>query len=284
MKTLSIFLFSFLLFIVLTGFVLAQVIQTQVIELTEKVRDFFVEATKGNIVGQESNNIFGHNLALGTSIEDIQGQGGILVFLQTAELMAIASDNANDDLTGSNATSVLIEGLDANFTEISEVVNLSGLTSVNTTNEFIRVNKVIVNGVGNYSVSNAGTITITATPSGNLQSAIDVAQGQSQSTHYTVPVGQELIIIHISGSIQTGKTVLLELNSRASADDTTPPVAPIRIIKVLHGLDSAFGDRTFGNLRFDEKTDIWFSGMTTAGGAGAIIEVNYDFIQYAIGT
>ncbi|KKM74218.1 hypothetical protein LCGC14_1402600 [marine sediment metagenome] len=259
-------------------------IQTQVLDLAERARDYFIEATKGNIVGQTTGNVFGHNLALGASTEDIQGQGGILIFLETTELITIVSDNTNDDLIGTNANSVLVEGLDVNFDEISEIVNLSGITSVNTTNGFIRVNKLIINEVGNYTVSNAGTITATAATSGSLQLQIDPSQGQSQSTHYTIPAGQNLIITHLSGSIQTGKTVLLEINSRANADDITPPVAPIRVIKVLHGLNSVFGDRSFGNLKFDEKTDLWLSGRTTAGGAGAIIEVNYDFIQYAIGS
>jgi len=282
MKVSLIFISFIFLVITLSYLVTSQVVQTQVIELTEKVRDFFVEATKGNIVGQIAKNKFGVNLNVGTTEEDIQSQGGTLVFLQSAELIGIiSSDTTNDILLGENATSVFIEGLDENFTEISELVNLSAITT-NTVQEYIRVNRMFVNQVGNYTSSNAGTITGTAAVSGTVQIEIPVGSGQSKTTHFTVPAGQNLIITAFRVTMDTGKEIDIAAKFRSDADDVVPPVSPIKTIRDLKGLSSPTSGISLGNLKFDEKTDIWVTGVSSIGTAA--IEVNYDFVQYAIGT
>ena len=282
MKVSLIFISFIFLVITLSYLVTSQVVQTQVIELTEKVRDFFVEATKGNIVGQTAKNKFGVNLNVGTTEEDIQSQGGTLVFLQSAELIGIiSSDTTNDILLGENATSVFIEGLDENFTEISELVNLSAITT-NTVQEYIRVNRMFVNQVGNYTSSNAGTITGTAAVSGTVQIEIPVGSGQSKTTHFTVPAGQNLIITAFRVTMDTGKEIDIAAKFRSDADDVVPPVSPVRTIRDLKGLSSPTSGISLGNLKFEEKTDIWVTGVTSIGTSQ--IEVNFDFVQYAIGT
>ncbi len=144
MKVSYLLIFFFLLVIAFSSIVFSQVVQTSVIDLSERARDFFVEATKGNIVGQTTDNNFGENLAVGVAEEDIQSQGGILIFLTTAELITLSSTDATDTNGGAGTNSVEVFGLDENFTAISEIVNLSGLTEVNTTKEFIRVNRLIL--------------------------------------------------------------------------------------------------------------------------------------------
>ncbi len=266
----------------LTG-ITAQVVGTNIIELTEKVRNFFIEATKGNIVGQTTGNKFGQNIAVGSSEEDIQSQGGILIFLQAAELITLSSSSTNDDIDGTNATSVELIGLDGDFKEISEIVNLSGTADVNTTKTFIRINRMKVNEVGNYSVSNAGTITGTAATSGTIQIQIPIGSGQSKTTHFTVPAGQNLIITAFRITMNTGKEVDITAKFRENANDIIPPVSPVKIIRDVRGLSTPVAGTSLGNLKFNEKTDIWFTAITSAG-ATSVIEINYDFVQYAIGT
>lgn len=275
-------LFIFLFLLVLTPFAFSQVVGTDVIELTEKVRNYFIEATKGNIIGQETGNMFGQNLVVGTTEEDIQSQGGILIFLQTAELITISSDNAADTLLGTNATSVLIEGLDEDFTEISEIVNLSGTANVNTTQEFVRVSKMIVNEVGVYTNSNIGIITGIAALSLTTQIEIPAGEGQSKTTHLTVPEGENLIITTFRVTMDTGKEIDIKVKFRENADDITAPISPVKTIRDFKGLSTPTTGISLGNLKFDEKTDIWVTGVTSVGTSQ--IEVNYDFIQFAIGT
>ena len=279
-----VFVISFVLLYFFIFIVNAQVVGDtfQVINLAEKARDFFIEATKGNIIGQSTSNQFGQNLVVGTIEEDIQSQGGTLVFLQTAEFISIvSSDTTNDILTGTNAISVLIQGLDENFTTIKEVVNLSAVAT-NTINQYIRVNKMEVNQVGNYSATNAGTITGTAVVNGSVQIEIPVGEGQSKTTHFTVPAGQNLIITTFRVTMDTGKTIDIIVKFRENADDITRPMSPIITIRDLRGLDTPTSGISLGNFKFNEKTDIWVTGVTSVGTSK--IEVNYDFVQYAIGS
>ena len=282
MKNHHFFIFLLIFLVVTLPIVNSQVVQTQVIELTQKARNFFIEATKGNIIGQETGNKFGQNLVVGTTFEDIQSQGGILIFLQSAELITISSSDAADTLIGINATSVKVFGLDENFTAITEIVNLSGTTNVNTTNEYIRINKMEVNQVGNYSASNAGTITGTSALSNNVQIEIPIGEGTSKTTHFTVPAGQNLIITSFRVTMDTGKTIDVSFKLRENADDIITPMNPIRTIRDIRGIDTPVSGVSLGNLKFDEKTDIWAIAKTSVGTSE--IEVNYDFVQYAIGT
>ncbi|KKL53379.1 hypothetical protein LCGC14_2276000, partial [marine sediment metagenome] len=265
----------------LSYLVTSQVVQTQVIELTERVRDFFVEATKGNIVGQTTGNVFAQNDVVGTIEEDIQSQGGTLVFLQNAQLITLSSSDAADTIAGANARTIEIVGLDENFIEISEIVNLLGTSDVNTTQEYIRINRLVVNEVGTYTVSNAGIITATAALSATVQIEIPLGEGVSKSSHYTVPAGQRLIVTRIFVSVDTGKEVDIMLKTRANADDTVAPFSPVIIPRIVKGISVPINAEQRAGILLDEKTDIWGTALTSIGTSE--VEINVDFVQYAIG-
>lgn len=274
------FIVLFLLFLI--PLVYSQVIQTQVIDLSEKARDFFIEATKGNIVGQETGNIFAQNDAVGTIEEDIQSQGGVLVFLQVAQTIDIASsDTVNDVFGGANANSIRIIGLDENFTEIEEILRLNAAGNT-TTQEYIRINSIVVEEVGTYSVSNAGIVTATASVAGTVQLEIPAGEGVSKSSHYTVPARKKLIMTRIFISVETGKEVNILLKTRANADDVVSPFSPVLIPKVVKGISIPINAEQKAGIVVNEKTDIWASGVTSVGTSE--IEINLDFLQYAIGT
>lgn len=255
----------------------------QVINLAERARDFFIEATKGNVIGQTTLNKFGENLEVGVTTEDIQSQGGTLVFLQVAELITFSSSDGADTAAGANARSIEVEGLDGDFVAISEIVNLLGGTEVNTTQEFIRVNRLKVHETGTYSVSNAGIITGIAAISGTTQIEIPLGEGQSQTTHFTVPAGQNIIITRVAATVNTGKEVDIKLRVRENADDVTVPFSSVRTLRNVRGISVPVSGTLRGNLKFEEKTDIWAVGATSAGTTSKI-EVNYDLVQYAIGS
>lgn len=281
------FLLSFI-FIVVAGFIAAPLVFAQTnsptIDLTPDETDFFIEATKGNLPGQETGNQFGENTVVGSTEEDVQSQGGTLIFLQSAEFMEIVStDTVNDIFGGANANSVLVKGLDENFEEIQEVVNLAA--AFNTTeNRYMRIQVVEVNGVGTYGVTNIGIISITSANSSTLQVEIPIAQGRSSSSHYTVPAGKNVIVTSFSATMNTGKSVNIFFNQRKNAELVSGQMGPVIVERIFRGLSTPVRGRSFGNLKFDERTDIWFSAATPGGGAGAQVEVNYDFVQYVIGT
>lgn len=277
------FVFTFM-FTFVIPFVYSQVIQTQVIDLSERARDFFIEATKGNIQGQETENKFGENLAVGTTQEDIQSQGGTLIFLESPETIDFVSTDADDDVTGIGARSIEIFGVDENFTEISEVILMDGLIDITSSKEYLRVFRALVLTTGTYGGINQGIITGTASISSTVQIEIPILQGQSQTTHFTVPAGKNIIISSFSATMDTGKSVDVLFHVRSNADVVSGNMTSERIVRSLRGLSTPVGTRSLGNLKFDEKTDIWFSAATTGGGQTAKVEINYNFVQYAIGT
>ncbi len=283
-KAQFVFVISFVLFYFFIFVVNAQVVGDtfQVINLAEKARNFFIEATKGNIIGQITDNKFGENLLVGTTEEDIQSQGGTLTFLQSAELISIiSSDTTNDIILGNNARSIKILGLDENFTKIEEIVNLSA-TGTNTTKEYIRVYRMLVQEVGTYGVTNLGTITGTAAITGLIQIEVPATEGQSQTTHYTVPSGHELIMTSFRVTMDTGKVIDVFIKVRENADKTSIDIMPTRIIRNFRGLDVPLERINFGNNKFGEKTDIWITAVVSTGTAQ--VEANYDFLEYAIGS
>ncbi len=261
----------------------AQVIgNTQVIDLAEKTRDYFIETAKGNIGGQKTGNIFAQNDLVGTIEEDLQSQGGVLVFLQSPEKMSIiSSDTVNDILNGTGANSILVQGLDINFTEISEIVTLAS-TPTNTVNQYIRINSLIINEVGTYSGSNLGIITATSANSSTVQIEIPATEGVSKSSHYTVPAGMELIITRIFVSVDTGKQISVLLKTRANADDVIFPFSPVIVPRVVKGISIPINAEQKSGIAIKEKTDIWGTAFTSVGTAE--VEINLDFIQYAIGS
>lgn len=276
-KNKSTIILIFLITFSFSVFVIAE--SDNVINLANGFGDFFVELVKGNVVGQKSINKFGQNDIVGTVEEDVQTQGGTLIFLTSAELMSIiSSDPANDNLTGSNARSVLIEGLDENFTEISEIINLSS-SAVNTTQQYIRVFRFKVNEVGTYGVSNAGTISATAS-SGSLQIEIEGGAGQSETTHFTIPAGKKAILKRMSITMDTGKVINVRVLIRENADDIIDPFSPIKKIKHFVGLDTPLLLTESDGLLLAEKTDLWFTAQTATGTAA--VSINYDMVLYDI--
>ncbi len=279
-KKLIIFFSIFLLVTIPLSF--SQVVQTQVIDLSEKARDFFIEATKGNIQGQETVSKFAHFTSLNeVDMVDVQSQGGNLVFMQVADTLDLVSTSAADTVGGANASLVKLTGLDENFSEITEEINLSGLIPVTTVKEFIRVNKFEVIQVGNFGSVNDGTISATSSIAG-LQIEIEPSSGKDQNSHYTVPLGRNIIITSMSFTVATDKFANAFLFIRNNGDQVTAPFSPEILIREVHGINIPVQFVNTANLRFDEKTDIWFRAI---GDTSDIeIEVNYDILQYTIGT
>ena len=121
-------------------------------------------------------------------------------------------DNASwGDITlinGVGLRSIRVEGLDNNYIEISEIVELNGTTDVTTTLAFLRVNKLNGQRVGSEN-DNAGKITATATSARTIQDVIGIADGISHNLQYTVPANKIAHIKQIEISATDGVAIVL---------------------------------------------------------------------------
>ena len=154
---------------------------------------FGLQVSRGQIQGHSSVIVFGYNPDVDTSEESVWPDGGTIPHPTSASVLKISSSSANDTSAGTGARSVFIEGLDGDYTVVSETVILSGQTAVNTTNSYLYVNSFYVATVGsggeNAGNINAGTGTVTAGVPAVLYDIIATGYNNRTTGHYCVPAG-----------------------------------------------------------------------------------------------
>jgi hypothetical protein len=104
------------------------------------------------------NTKFGYNATTNTTAETIWTQSNAYTWNSAAQLELTSTDADDTDTTGAGARTVTIEGLDANYAEITETVDMNGQTAdagSTTTASFLRVNRMYV-ASESYVRSNSG--------------------------------------------------------------------------------------------------------------------------------
>ncbi len=166
--------------------------------------DFFQEATEGGLTGYTRIHKFGHtdNVTRNTYV-DVWETGGVYPHVALdvgATLMNVSSTDADDVAGGNGAWNITIEGLDGDWLEITEVVQLNGQTPVLTSNSFIRVNRAYIRQTGS-SLRNEGDIyigqgVVTAGVPNRIighisfDSVTSLGMGQTHMAIYSVPVNK----------------------------------------------------------------------------------------------
>lgn len=128
---------------------------------------------------------FGYNDDLDAP-EDIIRAGGSYVWIVTAGTASIVSSSINDDLAGTGAQKIMLDGLDASGNIQIVEVDMDGTTPVVTTETWLRCPRAYVSQSGSGQV-NAGLITVTIDSKIAIQ--INAGDGQSLYAVYTVPLG-----------------------------------------------------------------------------------------------
>lgn len=210
----------------------------QRINLTSS-RNIGLDAARGIHPDMTPVHLVGFNRTVGINFETIWNDGGgIYVFPTVPINISVVSTSALDTM------GVRIEGLDADYKPLVEIVTLNGLTPVVTVNQFFRINDSrITNG------NNAGNISLTN--NGIQYCFIEATYGFQQSTVYTVAAGCSFYLNKFtmtSGTIGVNKYGTLRFKE-----------------KFFNGPTYYFFETTFvtGNLVFDlqvpfripEKTD-----------------------------
>lgn len=119
------------------------------------------------------------------------------VFPTVAAQMTLSSSSAGD-----TTQAVLIQGLDASYNEISEVLVLNGQNGVLSTKSYFRINGMVVlvdSPAGNLYF---GTGTVTAGVPANVYGFISAGDNAMMAAIYTVPAGYTLYVQ--GGSVSSG--------------------------------------------------------------------------------
>jgi len=252
-------------------------------------RDFYTEVQKDNIPGHMVVFKFGRNPDVDTAaIEDLWTIGGVRTWLQAASTLEAISDDAADDIAGVGARTITIEGLDATFAEVTEDVDMAGLSaSTATTSSFIRINRVFVKETGTYGSTttggNLGNITIRLSGAGVDQAEIlnevsgTVPIGESQESHFTIPLGKTGFINSVRVTVDASKAARILFFKRERADDIIAPMGSPRLLFEEDGIKGPSGiDFDAPSRKIPEKTDIWAAGI--ASGANSPVEIVYEIL------
>jgi hypothetical protein len=126
-------------------------------------------------------------------VETVWPHGGILGFPSSAIQLSVSSGSADDTALGTGARTVYLEGLDANYNTISEIVTLSGQTAVTTTKSYLHINSCYVLSAGSGN-SAAGTIyfgtgVVTAGVPATVYDVIQFDYNSRITGSYTIPAG-----------------------------------------------------------------------------------------------
>ena len=161
-----------------------------------KHEPFELQVVRGQVENHKTVFKFGYNPDIDGTEETIWDVGGIYAYPSSAVVMTVTTDAgtpAND-----NGVTVIIEGLDGDFNEISDEVTLAGAGTATTTKTFFRVNRAYVSGsqepTGNLNITNGGT----------TYARITVEENQTLMAMWTVPAGYTGFLDHVN--IATGTT------------------------------------------------------------------------------
>lgn len=208
---------------------------------------FELQVSRNHISYHQQFLKYGYNPLIINVEETIWDVGGAYSWIATAApLVATSASGATD----SGVTGV-VEGLDADYNEISEAFTLNASGTYTTTASFYRVHRAYVTG----STAPAGNINFTI--GATTYARITAGENQTLMAVYTVPAGHALYIsngITTHGTDTSGAymTVRFKLRSEGSVFRTA--------VKV----DVIGGELVFPfeyPLRVPEKTDVEVTGI-----------------------
>jgi hypothetical protein len=236
---------------------------------------FSLQVSRGQIAGHRALHIFGANPAVSTTLSTIwSGDSGVYAYPTVATAVKVNSTATADDVASTGARTAMVWGLDTNYDEISEVVELDGRTQVETDAEFLRVFGVQVLSAGSGATAE-GTIYVgTGALDANFKPAVVYSKavlGNNASINgfYTVPAGHAAYLTY--GSMATGSAVN---NKYVTGRLLSRPYGGLFYTAAIVTLLNQQADFPFEYpIRFPEKTDIEARAIST----GDTFEVSTHF-------
>ena len=164
---------------------------------------FYLAVQQGKVPGYTMVNKFGYNPSIGSlAFETIWETGNNYPWQSSAVTVDVVSDDANDDVAGTGARTLRIQGLDSSYAFAEETVDMDGTTTVTTTQTFLRVFRMSVETAGTTG-NNEGTITVTYTGGSDVAATITSGNGQTLMCLYTIPANYTGYLL--SMNISSGK-------------------------------------------------------------------------------
>jgi hypothetical protein len=222
--------------------------------------DWYFRVAHNEVTNYSTFSRFGMNNSVPTTGGDLCTWTNNYVFLTTAENLRVVSSSVNDTLLGTGARKIYITGLNSNWDIINETVSLNGTTPVFTTQQFLRVNRVILTESNNSSDA-AGNITVSNNAGTNILAQINTGDNAAQFAIYSSPRNYLVSIIRVGVSNSINDSTQIRLQVRANADiPNTPFVTYNRFMPYQSTAEIDFK----GLLVIPQKSDMKFRAYSTS--------------------
>jgi len=226
------------------------------------------EIAVGDIDGYRVFNKFAESTVISTSYVDIWPNASILSYLSSAETMHLSSTSGNDTSGGTGAQQVRVYGLDNDYYEIDEIVNLAGTGNSTTSKSFLRIYRMVVIQAGSGS-ANAGIITATATSAGTVQAYIGVGINQTLQSQYTVPANYYLSL--------TGFEITVQKGDQANIRGVVRPFGQTFQVKRVYNIYQSANSFAFEPpILIPPKSDISLRAIKISGAGNVTASCSYD--------
>ena len=241
--------------------------------MTHTVRNFYhrenpisaqgVEFTDEVVEGASVEYKFGYSGNIATSEVTIWPDTSLYVFPVTAVTMNVSSTSNTDQTGGGGATAVHIEGLDANYDEITEFVNTAGVAGVSTNQQFLRINRVHVTNA-EANATNAGDIyvgtgAITSGVPDIFYANVEAGEAQTLQAVFTIPSNKTVFITGITASQgKSGNDAIFRFKQRNIGG----------VFRLLDKFVLQQNSLTIPHsppVKIEEKTDLMATAIATGG-------------------
>lgn len=165
-----------------------------------KEMPFQMRAAMGHVSNGTPVFVYGNNPNIQVAEETVWYEGGVYEYPSSEIQMTVSSDDA------AATCQVVINGLDANYVSIDEIVTVTGQTPVTTANSYLRIQNAYV--IANPTTQNIyiGTGTVTSGVPATVYERIFDGHNRTESGRYTVPAGRTFYVTH--GTISHGSDSL----------------------------------------------------------------------------
>jgi hypothetical protein len=158
-----------------------------------KNEPFELQVSRSQIQGHRNVTVFGFNADVDQTQVSVWPLPSLITFPASALQMKVSSTSANDTSAGTGARTVVVQGLDADYNEVTETVTLNGQTAVTMTTAMLRINYAYVAtaGSGNSAAGDIyiGTGTVTTGVPATVYDIIKFDYNNTTTGSYTVPAG-----------------------------------------------------------------------------------------------
>lgn len=237
--------------------------------------DFLIETARNNIKGAKIERILARNTDVDLVEEDLWFAGGVESYLTSAETMSVVSSSANDTSAGTGARTVKLYGLDGSYNEFTETLVLNGTTTVITSNNFLRINKVDVVTAGSSGTS-AGAISFTASTSLSTHANIPAGENRTGKSQFTIPAGKTGYLLDFLPSLAAGKTGCDVVFKARPLNEVFRMVSRLAVQST--GTSALNHALHYGPPKFPAKTDL----KVTATGAANDQDIYCEYILLLI--